>query len=96
MSEAVRVSTQRDTKGRLVHVTDAAAELGLDLVASAPLLQGQLTHDLPVQIRELFGGSTDAERALTFVRAVPSVLTAAVGMKSVAHVQANLAPLRVG
>jgi len=94
MSEAVRVSTQRDPRGRLVHVTDAAAELRVDLVASAPLLQGQLTHDLPPQIRELFGGSTDADRALAFVRTVPQVLTAAVGMKSAEHVRANLAPLR--
>src|SRR6185436_18362297 len=54
MSEAVRVSTQRDPRGRLVHVVDAAGELGIDLVVSAPLLQGQLTHDLPSQVRELF------------------------------------------
>jgi len=94
MSEAVRVSTQRDPRGRLVHVTDAAAELRVDLVASAPLLQGQLTHDLPPQIRELFGGSSDTDRALAFVRTVPQVLTVAVGMKSADHVRANLAPLQ--
>ena len=50
MSEALRVSTQRDPKGRLVHVTDAAATLGIDLVASAPLLQGQLAAGLPDRI----------------------------------------------
>lgn len=95
MSEAVRLSTQRDSRGRLVHVIDAAAELGIDLVVSAPLLQGQLTHDLPDQVRELFGGDTDAQRALAFVRTLPSVLTAAVGMKSSVHVTKNLASLRV-
>lgn len=95
MSEAVRVSTQRDPRGRLVHVTDAAAELGIDLVVSAPLLQGQLTHNLPDQVRELFAGSTDAQRALAFVRTLPAVLTAAVGMRSVSHVDENLASLRV-
>lgn len=95
MSEAVRVSTQRDFRGRLVHVVDAAGELGIDLVVSAPLLQGQLTHDLPVQIRELFGGSSDAERALAFVRTLPAVLTTAVGMKTADHVRENLAPLQV-
>jgi aryl-alcohol dehydrogenase-like predicted oxidoreductase len=95
MSEAVRVSTQRDTRGRLVHVVDAAAELGIDLVVSAPLLQGQLTHDLPPQVRDLFGGDSDAERALSFVRSIPGVLTAAVGMKSVEHVRANLRPMHV-
>ena len=95
MSEAVRVSTQRDPRGRLVHVIDAAAELGIDLVVSAPLLQGQLTHGLPEQVRDLFGGETDAYRALAFVRTLPAVLTAAVGMKSVAHVTENLSGLQV-
>jgi aryl-alcohol dehydrogenase-like predicted oxidoreductase len=91
MSEAVRLSTQRDTRGRLVHIIDAAAELGIDLVASAPLLQGQLTRNLPEQVRTLFPGSTDAQRALAFVRSVPSLVTAAVGMKEVRHVEENLA-----
>lgn len=95
MSEAVRVSTQRDPRGRLVHVIDAAAELGIDLVVSAPLLQGQLTHGLPEQVRELFPGSTDAQRALAFVRTLPAVVSAAVGMKSTEHVDENLASLRV-
>lgn len=95
MSEAVRVSTQRDPRGRLVHVIDAAAELGIDLVASAPLLQGQLTQDLPDQVRDLFSGSTDAQRALAFVRALPAVLTTAVGMRSTRHVLENLDAVRV-
>lgn len=95
MSEAVRVSTQRDPRGRLVHVTDAAAELGIDLVASAPLMQGQLTHDLPQHVRDLFAGTTDAQRALAFVRTLPTVVSAAVGMKSTGHVGENLASLRV-
>lgn len=95
MSEAVRVSTQRDTKGRLVHVIDAATDLGIDLVASAPLLQGQLTSGLPDQVRELFNGETDAQRALAFVRSLPAVVSAAVGMKNTNHLHENLASLRV-
>lgn len=94
MSEAVRVSTQRDPRGRLVHVLDAASELGIDIVASAPLLQGQLTRDLPAQVRELFPGTSDAQRAAAFVRGLPNVLAAAVGMKSVAHLEENLESLR--
>jgi aryl-alcohol dehydrogenase-like predicted oxidoreductase len=90
MSEAVRVSTQRDARGRLVHVIDAASELGLDLVVSAPLLQGRLTRDLPQEVRDLFAGATDAQRALAFARTLPSVITTAVGMKSSAHVAENL------
>jgi aryl-alcohol dehydrogenase-like predicted oxidoreductase len=95
MSEAVRVSTQRDPKGRLVHVIDAASDLGIDLVASAPLHQGQLTSGLPNQVRELFNGDTDAQRAIAFVRSLPAVLSAAVGMKSSHHLHENLASLRV-
>lgn len=95
MSEAVRISTQRDRKGRLVRLLDAAAELGIDVVASAPLLQGQLTKGLPGEVRELFNGTTDAQRALAFVRGLPAVLCAAVGMKTAAHVDENLKNLRV-
>jgi aryl-alcohol dehydrogenase-like predicted oxidoreductase len=91
MSEAVRASTQRDPKGSLVHVFEAAAELGIDLVASASLMQGQLTRDLPPEIRSMFAGDTDAQRAIGFVRSVPAVVTAIVGMKSLAHVSENLA-----
>lgn len=94
MSEAVRVSTQRDPRGRLVHVLDAASELGVDIVASAPLLQGQLTRDLPTQVRDLFPGATDAQRAAAFVRGLPNVLAAAVGMKSAGHLEENLESLR--
>ena len=94
MSEAVRVSTQRDARGRLVNVLDAAQELGIDIVTSAPLLQGQLTHDLPPQVRELFPGTSDAQRAVAFVRGLPGVMSAAIGMKSKGHVDDNLEALR--
>ena len=94
MSEAVRVSTQRDPKGRLVYVTDAAAELGVDLVVSAPLLQGQLTRGLPDAIRSVFTGETDAQRALAFARSLPGVVTVAVGMRQAGHLRENLSGLR--
>jgi aryl-alcohol dehydrogenase-like predicted oxidoreductase len=94
MSEAVRVSTQRDPRGRLVHLTDAAAELGVDIVVSAPLLQGQLAHDLPDAVRELFPGSTDAQRALAFARGLPAITTVAVGMRNTQHVREYLEPFK--
>ncbi len=96
MSEAVRVSTQRDPRGRLVHLLDAAAELGVDVIGSAPLMQGQLTHDLPDAVREVFAGSTDAQRALRFVQSLPAITTVAVGMRSTEHVDENLAAFRSG
>jgi aryl-alcohol dehydrogenase-like predicted oxidoreductase len=91
MGEAVRASTQRDRKDRLVYVVDAANELGIDLMVSAPLLQGGLTHDLPPALREVFPGHTDAQRALGFPRSVPGVATIAVGTRRIEHLRENLA-----
>jgi 2,4-dichlorophenol 6-monooxygenase len=67
-----------------------AAELGIDIVVSAPLLQGQLTRDLPDAVREVFAGSTDAQRALHFAEALPAITTIAVGMRRREHVVENL------
>lgn len=94
MSEAVRVSTQRDRRGRLVNVLQAADDLGMDVVVSAPLLQGQLAQNLPPQVRELFPGSTDAQRALGFATSLPGVTTVAVGTRQGDHLRENLSAFR--
>jgi len=103
MSEAVRQPTQllgggRGTgrKGaksaRAVSVLEAAYELGIAVVASAPLMQAQLAHGLPAELRMTFPGlASDAQRAIAFVRALPGVCATLVGMKSVAHLEENLA-----
>ena len=90
MTEAVRTPTQRLADGRVVPLLHAAAELGVSVVASASLLQAQLASGLPAQVHEAFPGlTTDAQRALAFVRGLP--LTAAlVGMRSVGHIDENL------
>jgi aryl-alcohol dehydrogenase-like predicted oxidoreductase len=69
-------------------------DLGLDIVVSAPLMQGQLTRDLPDAVREVFGGATDAQRALSFVRSLPAITSVAVGMRNTAHVRENLGAFR--
>ena len=90
MPEAVRLSTQR-VRGRDMPFLHAAAELGISVVASAPLLQAQLATSLPPQMREALPGfSTDAQRALSFVTELP-VSVALVGMRSIAHLDENLA-----
>jgi len=90
MPEAVRVPTQR-VRGREMPFLHAAAELGISVVASASLLQARLTSGLPPQVREALPGySTDAQRALSFVTSLP-VSTALVGMRSIAHLDENLA-----
>jgi aryl-alcohol dehydrogenase-like predicted oxidoreductase len=91
MPEAVRLPTQELPGGKVVPVLEAARELGLGVTASATLMQSQLTANLPPPVRELFPSlKTDAQRAVAFVRSLPGVTTALVGMKRAAHVQENL------
>ena len=72
-------------------VLDVAARLRITVVASASLYQARLTNNLPEEIRtKLPGASTDAQRAIQFVRSTPGVTVALAGMSSVAHVQENL------
>jgi aryl-alcohol dehydrogenase-like predicted oxidoreductase len=92
MPEAVRLPTQQIGKRHtLVPAVQAAAELGLSVFASAPLMQGQLTKDLPGTVSSLFPQQrTDAQRALAFVRSLPGVTAALVGTRSSAHLAENL------
>lgn len=91
MLEAVRLPTQ-PVDGHLLPAVDAAVALGLKVVASAPLMQGQLTQGLPASLHELFPAlDTDAQRAIAFVRAVGGISTTLIGMKQPAHVVENIA-----
>ncbi len=90
MQEAIRVPTQQ-VEGKLVPAVSAAAALGLTVVASASLMQSRLAAGLPDPLREAFPScTTDAQRAITFVRSLPGVTSALVGMKSAEHVEENL------
>ena len=91
MSEAVRVPTQRLGGKRIVPLLQAAEELGLSIVASAALMQSRLTTGLPPAVRDSFPALTsDAQRAIAFVRSLPGVTTALVGMRSIEHLRENL------
>ncbi len=95
MPEAVRVPTQRVGTAN-VPLLQAAAELGMTVIASASLMQGQLTRGLPAKVQEAFPElTTDAQRAAAFVRDLPAVTTALIGMKSVAHLEEQLAAVTV-
>jgi aryl-alcohol dehydrogenase-like predicted oxidoreductase len=90
MPEAVRSRTQR-LGSAAVSVVQAADALGLTVIGSASLLQGNLTKSLPDALRQLFPGlATDAQRALAFARSLPGVTSALVGMKRTAHVDENI------
>jgi len=92
MPEAFREPTQElGTKGTLVPALQAASALGLTAIASASLMQAQLTKDLPQSMHELFPTQkTDAQCALAFVRSLPGVTSALVGTRSVLHLAENL------
>jgi len=89
MTEAFTRANQR-VNDRMLPVLEAARQLGVYVMASASVHQGQLTRNLPPLITEYIPGLTsDAQRALQFVRSTPGVGTALVGMKSPEHVEEN-------
>jgi aryl-alcohol dehydrogenase-like predicted oxidoreductase len=88
MTEAL-THVNQPVDGHPVTLIEAAQALGISLVASAALMQGQMARNLPPFIREALRLETDAERAIQFVRSSPGILTALVGMSRVEHVRAN-------
>jgi aryl-alcohol dehydrogenase-like predicted oxidoreductase len=66
-----------------------APELGVAVVASGTLSQGNLTDGLPAQLRQALGADTDAEAALQFTRSATNLTTALIGMGRKEHVTAN-------
>ena len=71
---------------------EAAQASRLMVFASASVLQGRLTHELPQAVRDALAGvETDAQRALQFARSTKGITCALVGMKTPAHVDENAA-----
>lgn len=89
MTEALTRSNQ-PLEGSRAPMVGVASKLGITLIASAAMLQGQLSRGLPPFVTNALGMKTDAERALQFVRSTPGITTALVGMSRVEHVRANL------
>ena len=90
MTEAFTRANQT-VDGETVSALEAARRLGIYAVASASVYQGQLTRRLPPVIQQYLPGlSTDAQRALQFVRSTPGIGSALVGMREVSHVEENL------
>lgn len=72
-------------------VVEAAQALGVNVIASGSILQGQVARGLPEAIRDTLGSlATDAQTGIQFVRSAPGITTALVGMSRVAHVEENL------
>ena len=88
MTEALTLGNQT-LSGQTKTVMEAASELGITLIASASLLQGQVARNLPSFVAQALGLQSDAERALQFVRSSPGITTALVGMSRAEHVKGN-------
>ena len=77
-------------------VVEAARALGITVIASGSLLQGQVARGLLEAIREPLGSlATDAQSGIQFVRSAPGITTALVGMSQRAHVEENLELARI-
>ena len=86
MPEAFTRANQK-VDGVFVSTLEAARRLGVYVMASASVYQGQLTRGLPPVVTDYLPGFTsDAQRAIQFVRSTPGIGTALVGMKTLAHV----------
>jgi aryl-alcohol dehydrogenase-like predicted oxidoreductase len=95
MTEALSLTNQ-SIQGKQLTLLQAVQALGLTVMCSASILQGQLTRSLPSVIGETFESlETDGQRAIQFVRSSPGVTTALVGMKQIAHVEENLKTAQV-
>ncbi len=81
--------------GKTMAMVQATRALGITLVTSAALLQGQLTRNLPPYIGAALGLKSNSLQALQFARSVPGVTTALVGMSRAEHVRANLEVIAV-
>jgi aryl-alcohol dehydrogenase-like predicted oxidoreductase len=77
-------------------VLEAAARLGIAVVASATLLQARVLAEMPETVAELLPGlETNAQRAIQFTRSTPGIAVALVGMGRREHVLENLGVARV-
>jgi aryl-alcohol dehydrogenase-like predicted oxidoreductase len=95
MPEALTADNQA-IDGEQLSPLVAASRLGITVMCSASILQGQLAQNLPPFIRAaLKGVSTDAQRAIQFVRSTPGVTTALIGMSHRSHVEENLMTARI-
>lgn len=95
MPEALTLLNQT-IGGKQVNLLEAAAALGVTVVASASMLQGRVAKGLPETVRQPLGSlATDAQTAIQFVRSTPGITTALVGMSRTDHVEENLELVKV-
>ena len=89
-------SANQQVDGDPLSVLEAAGRLDVTVMSSASIYQAKLAQNLPPFVGEaLKGFSTDAQRAIQFVRSAPGVATALVGMSQRSHVEENLMAAKI-
>jgi aryl-alcohol dehydrogenase-like predicted oxidoreductase len=68
-----------------------AHEVGLRVLTSASIAQGDLARELPPEIASELQGDTPVQRAINFARSAPGVTSSLVGMSRPEHVAENIA-----
>ena len=76
--------------GEMASLLMQAPKFGVAVVGSGTLSQGSLVQDLPPQLKETLGATSDAEAAIQFARSATNLTTSLVGMGQREHVDANL------
>jgi aryl-alcohol dehydrogenase-like predicted oxidoreductase len=94
MPEAYGLVNQSDGTGKM-SLLSAASRLGIAVIGSATLYQGQLIHGLPEVVGRILGLKSDAENAIQFSRSAPGLTTSLIGMGHREHVGPNLRPALV-
>ena len=90
MPEAL-TSANQTVDGEPLSLVMAATRLDNTVMCSASMFQAKLSQNLPPFVGEALKGlSTDAQRAIQFVRSTPGVTTALVGMSKRTHVEENM------
>lgn len=90
MPEAL-TSANQTVEGEPLSLLMAASRLDITVMCSASMFQAKLSQNLPPFVGEALKGlSTDAQRAIQFVRSTPGVTTALVGMSQRTHVEENM------
>jgi aryl-alcohol dehydrogenase-like predicted oxidoreductase len=69
---------------------ETAEKLGIAVIGSATLYQGQLTLGLPEFVRNTLSVESDAHAAIQFARSAPGLTSALIGMGKRQHVEANV------
>ena len=75
---------------KALSMMELAQQLGVAVVGSASLHQGQLTAGLPPSLVGSLGAADDTQAAIQFARSAPGIMAALIGMSAKEHVEANL------